>query len=166
MPLATTLVLRKTLNLVKLFEGFSEREVADFLRIARRADVAVGEVVIQQGQRGEDAYIVVVGRLRVVKTQAGQEETLATIEPGDTFGELALLDAGPRSASVVADTAAVLLRFHRESLSLQPGILVKVLVNVGRLMATRLRQMNDKVLGASLSLSLRAGDAAGDAVGG
>ena len=124
MPLATTLVLRKTLNLVKLFEGFSEQEVADFLRIARRADVAVGEVVIQQGQRGEDAYIV------------------------------------------VADTAAVLLRFHRESLSLQPGILVKVLVNLGRLMATRLRQMNDKVLGASLSLPLRAGDAAGDALDG
>ena len=45
MPLATTLVLRKTLNLVKLFEGFSEREVADFLRIARRADVTAGEVV-------------------------------------------------------------------------------------------------------------------------
>ena len=115
MPLATTLVLRKTLNLVKLFEGFSEQEVADFMRIARRADVAVGEVVIQQGQRGEDAYIVVVGRLRVVKTQAGQEETLATIEAGDTFGELALLDAGPRSASVVADTAAVLLRRSESS---------------------------------------------------
>lgn len=162
MPLASNQVLRKTLNLVKLFEGFTEQEVADFIRIARRTNVAAGEVIIHQGRHGEDAYIVVVGSLRVIKTQAGLEETLATLEPGDTFGELALLDARARSASVVADSPAILLRFHRESLSLQPNMLVKVLVNIGRLMAGRLRQMNDKVLGASLSLRL-AQDAASPA---
>lgn len=143
-------LLRKTLRLVKIFENLSESEAAAFLRVARRQDVGPGEVVIREGQRGDDAFIIVRGHLRVTKRHAGEEAELARMHPGDAFGELAIIDGGPRSASVVAETDATLLRFNRDSLSLQPALLLKVVTNIARLMAARLREANHRAVSASL----------------
>lgn len=143
-------LLRKTLKLVKIFENLSESEAASFLRVARRLDVSPDELVVREGQRGDDAYIIVRGHLRVIKRHAGEDVELARMHPGDAFGELAIIDDGPRSATVIADTEATLLRFNRDSLALQPAILIKVLTNIARLMATRLRDANHRVLSASL----------------
>jgi CRP-like cAMP-binding protein len=151
MPAENTTVVRKTLKLVKIFEDFSEAEVLTFLRLARRQDVAAAEVVLREGGPGDDAYIVIAGTLRVIKSRDGAEEPLATLEPGDSFGELALLDSDPRSASVVAETAGTLLRFSRDSLALHHTLLIKVLVNIGKVLAARLRESNSKLLDASMS---------------
>lgn len=143
-------LLRKTLKLVKIFENLSESEAAAFLRVARRLDVGRDEIVVREGQRGDDAFIIVRGDLRVTKRHAGEDVELARMHPGDAFGELAIIDEGPRSATVIADTEATLLRFNRDSLGLQPTLLIKVLTNIARLMATRLRDANHRVLSASL----------------
>ena len=154
-----THLLRKTLKLVKIFDGLSETEGAAFLRVARRQDVRAEETVVREGQRGDDAYVIVRGHLRVTKRHEGAEVELAKMQPGDAFGELAVIDGGPRSATVVADTDATLLRFNRDSLGLQPTLLLKVVTNIARLMATRLREANDRVLGISLAPLNPAGDA-------
>jgi CRP-like cAMP-binding protein len=151
MPADNTSVVRKTLKLVKIFEDFTEPEVLEFLRLARRQDVAADELILREGGPGDDAYIVIAGTLRVLKARDGVEEHLATLEPGDSFGELALLDADPRSATVVAETAGTLLRFNRHSLALHRVLLIKVLVNIGKVLAARLRESNSKLLEASMS---------------
>ena len=149
---ANNALIAKTLKLVKLFEGFNEQDVLEFMRVARRQDVTAGERVVTEGRPGDDAYIVIAGELKVLMRHGATEETLATLKAGDAFGELVLVDAGVRSASVVAETDATLLRFSRESFALMPQLLVKVLINVSRLLAQRLRMTNKDAVIARTSL--------------
>jgi serine/threonine-protein kinase len=67
-----------------------------------RKTFAAGEVIVREGDQGEEAYMIVAGRCRAYRTVDGREETLATMEPGDAFGEMALILYEPRAASVVA----------------------------------------------------------------
>ena len=145
-------LIAKTLKLVKLFEGFTEHDVVEFMRVARRQDVTAGERVVTEGRPGDDAYIVIAGELSVLLRRGATEEPVAALKPGDTFGELVLVDAGVRSASVVAQTDATLLRFSRESFALAPNLLIKVLINVSRLLAHRLRMSNKEAAMARTSL--------------
>ena len=148
-----TLALQKMLRLVKLFEGFSEQDARDFLGIAKRFDASAGETVIREGDNEADAYIVAAGRLNVVKSCAGASDTLATLEAGDTFGEVSLLDSGPRSASVVAASPATLLRFGRSSLAKIPHVSTKVMRNVAKMMAGRLRATSTQATLARVTLA-------------
>jgi serine/threonine-protein kinase len=67
-----------------------------------RKTFAPGEIIVREGDQGEEAYMIVAGRCRAYRTVGGAEETLATMEPGDAFGEMALILFEPRAASVAA----------------------------------------------------------------
>jgi CRP-like cAMP-binding protein/tRNA A-37 threonylcarbamoyl transferase component Bud32 len=67
-----------------------------------RKTFAPGEMIVREGDSGDEAYMIVAGRCRAFRTVDGVEETLATMEPGDAFGEMALILFEPRAASVVA----------------------------------------------------------------
>jgi eukaryotic-like serine/threonine-protein kinase len=71
------------------------------LHLPRRT-FAAGEVIVREGDKGDAAYMIVAGRCRAYRTVEGVEETLALMEPGDAFGEMALILFEPRAASVVA----------------------------------------------------------------
>ncbi|MCX7139552.1 MAG: cyclic nucleotide-binding domain-containing protein [Proteobacteria bacterium] len=139
-------ILRKVLKLVHLFEGFSERDARDFIAWSVRFDAAPDESVIREGEHGQDMFVVVAGNLRVVKEGAGAERELAVLEPGDSFGEIALLDSGPRSASVVAITASTLLRFERKNLVKIPEVSLKLYRNIATMVAARLRDTSARVI--------------------
>ncbi len=140
------LILRKVLKLVHLFEGFSEQDARDFIAWAMRVDVAPGDAVIREGEHGQDMFVVVAGNLKVVKSGDGEEQELAVVEPGDSFGEIALLDSGPRSASVVAITASTLLRFERKNLVKIPAVSLKLYRNIATMVAARLRDTSARVI--------------------
>ncbi len=67
-----------------------------------RKTFAAGEIIVREGDKGDAAYMIVAGRCRAYRTVGGVEETLAMMEPGDAFGEMALILFEPRAASVVA----------------------------------------------------------------
>lgn len=139
-------LIRKTLKLVHLFKGFSEQDVRDFLAWAKRLDARPDEYILQEGQGGQDMYVVAEGTLRVLKSGHGEDEELATLVPGDSFGEIALLDSGPRSASVVAISACTLLRFERRSLIKIPSVSLKLYRNIATMVASRLRDTSMRVI--------------------
>ena len=139
-------ILRKVLKMVHLFEGFSEQDARDFIAWAARFDAGPGEAVIREGEEGQDMFIVVAGSLKVVKARGGEEQDLAVLEPGDSFGEIALLDSGPRSASVVAITASTLLRFERRYLVKVPAVSLKLYRNIATMVAARLRDTSARVI--------------------
>ena len=139
-------LIHKTLKLVHLFEGFSGRDARDFLAWATRFDACPLEPIIREGERGQDMFVVAAGKLRVVKSGRGKDEELATLEPGDSFGEIALLDSGPRSASVVAITASTLLRFERRNLARIPEVSLKLYRNMATMLASRLRDTSTRVI--------------------
>jgi serine/threonine-protein kinase len=71
---------------------------------------AAGEIIVREGEKGDAAYMIIAGRCRAYRTVDGVEETLTVMEPGDAFGEMALLLYEPRAASVVAiDAVSVLV---------------------------------------------------------
>jgi serine/threonine-protein kinase len=67
-----------------------------------RKTFAPGELIVREGEKGEEAYMIVAGHCRAFRTVDGVEETLSRMEPGDAFGEMALILFEPRAASVVA----------------------------------------------------------------
>jgi serine/threonine-protein kinase len=76
-----------------------------------RKSFGPGEVIVREGDKGDCAYMIVAGRCRAFrKTENGGEEQLAVMEPGETFGEMALILYEPRAASVAAvDDVTVLV---------------------------------------------------------
>lgn len=83
-----------------LFSGCSKQELEFIDHLADEVHVPAGRTVITQGDLGQEFALIVVGTAQIVK----DGKTVATIGPGDYFGEVALLDTVTRTASVVAET--------------------------------------------------------------
>lgn len=83
---------------------------------------APGEIVIREGDVGDAAYMIASGTCRAYRTVDGREETLATMESGDVFGEMALLLYEPRAATVVAVTQVTLMVLDKQTLAEGLGI--------------------------------------------
>jgi CRP-like cAMP-binding protein len=122
---------------VPLFSDMSRRHLQ---RLAKEADelrFAAGETIVQEGMLGETLFVVLEGTAKVVR--GGRK--VGEILPGDFFGELAAIDGGPRTASVVAETPMRVLRLFRRTLSSlwsdEPQLVLKVLDGVVR----RVRQV-------------------------
>lgn len=107
---------------IPLFSGLSADELLPVGEIASEATLASGEVVFEEGDPGERFYVITSGRVDVLR----QGRTLATLGPGDCFGEMALLDGTTRSATVRAlDDCTVLVMTRSDFLDLlelYPGI--------------------------------------------
>lgn len=116
----------RILGQTKLFDGLASETLGSMAeRCADRA-YKKGQLIFHQGDPGEALYVVVEGLVKVVvASPEGAEVLLVTLGPPDTFGELALIDGGPRSASVevventrllvlTRTTLLELLREHQE----------------------------------------------------
>lgn len=122
------------LKSVPLFNSLSRKELELVLKQADHLRFPARHTVVRQGSTGEEVWMVIEGELTV---QRGGEE-VARLGPGDHFGELSVIDARPRDASVVATTPVELLVIGRRRfwslLEGSPTLLRKVLVDLaGRL---------------------------------
>jgi CRP-like cAMP-binding protein len=104
MPL-TTAEKRSWLEQVPLFRGAAADSLDRLAEASGETDFTPGQPIVLQGQVGNGLYILVAGAARVVR---GDVE-LARLEPGDFFGELAVIDQQPRTASVRATAASTCL---------------------------------------------------------
>jgi CRP-like cAMP-binding protein len=95
---------------VPLFADVPGEDLAQIALIAEELDAEPGADLVREGELGDALYLVVEGTLRVL--QGGRE--VATLGEREVFGEMALLDAAPRSATVQARSEVRLLRIHRE----------------------------------------------------
>ncbi len=88
---------------VALFAGLDHEGLNELAAAARRRSFRAGEVIFHRDDPGQVLYVIRNGKVKIyITSQEGQEVALAVIGPGDYFGELALLDGQPRSASAVA----------------------------------------------------------------
>lgn len=103
-----------TMHVLKATPGFAGREEPVLAAIAARLEVlaaAQGDVVVHEGEMGEDAYIVAEGRVGVYRAvDSRRSEKVATLGAGHVIGHLALTDEGGRSATVRAIQPTYLLR--------------------------------------------------------
>lgn len=100
-----------------------------------------GQIVFSQGDKGESMFVIRQGKIRVFRDQGGAQTTLATLKAGESFGEIALFDAKPRSASAqaIGDTEVdVVPRAAFEALQCDP-IIRQVMLKMGQ----RIREIDD-----------------------
>jgi signal transduction histidine kinase len=88
------------LRQVPLLADLPEEDLERLYEMAETVSVPAGQLVLREGDTGDSLYIVLEGELEVTKRRGGQEVVLSSYEPGQFFGEMALLERAPRSASV------------------------------------------------------------------
>ncbi len=122
---------------VPMFSDFSKKHLQRLAADTDELTFAPGEAVVREGDLGETLFVVLEGEGKVLRGS----RKVGTVLPGDFFGELAAIDAQPRSASVVAVTPLRVLRlFRRHLMALlrdEPQVTLKLLDGIVR----RLRQV-------------------------
>lgn len=124
------------LSRVQLFSACSKRDLSLIAKLAEEIEVPAGRVLIRQGDPGREAFVISKGTARA--TIRGKKS--AQLHPGECFGEMALLDSAPRTATVTAETDMRLLVLG----SRQFSTLIEDVPGVGRrvlaALAERLRE--------------------------
>lgn len=133
--MGTTKDIVSRLANVPLFSDCSQRDLQTIARVVREIPHPAGTVIAREGDPGVGLFILLDGRAEV--SIGGRKK--ATLGPGEFFGEIALLDGGPRTATVTATTNVQLLGLtewvFRGLMSEHPSIALKTLQQ----MAGRLR---------------------------
>lgn len=147
MPVATNLDL-DALSRSVVLRGLARAELEQLADLMRRRTYRRGEVVFHQGDPGESLHVVCHGTLKVVIIgDNGEEAVLAVLGPSDVFGEMALLDGGPRSATVTAlesvETAVLSRSDFVQLLRRTPATVDSLLASLAR----TIRQADDDIGG-------------------
>jgi sulfate permease, SulP family len=112
----------------------------------RRASYQAGSVIFREGDPGNELFVVTKGSASAYLHSPNSNIRLATFAPGAMFGELALLDPGARSATLVADTDLVCYALTTSDFAAMaanfPGVALRLLAAIGRELSGRLRTAN------------------------
>jgi serine/threonine protein phosphatase PrpC len=144
-----------TLKKIPLFRFLTYQELVKVLNITYLETYESGVQIIKEGDSGEELYIVLAGR--VVVSRQGQE--IVELHPGVHFGEMALVDQSPRSATITARDSTRLLVVQRRSfytlIRKEPVLAVKLLWSFVQVLSRRLRETNEALSGARSALESR-----------
>ncbi|MFL6263178.1 MAG: cyclic nucleotide-binding domain-containing protein [Thermoanaerobaculia bacterium] len=140
---------------IRLFreQGLSRRELMTLATFSREKRFNAGASLFQEGDEGSEMYIILEGRVMISKFIPGAgEEALAILERGDFFGEMSLIDGEPRSADARAHAGPLTVLALdqgtvREVLAMDPHAALEFLQLLCRLVANRLREIDEKVIG-------------------
>ena len=128
------------LKKVPLFGAMNRREMDAVERIMHRRDYRADEVIFRQGEPGVGMYVVQHGLVEIIYEPSGQ--VLAELRDGDFFGEIALLNETPRSATATATTACTLWGLFQpdllDLLERDPRLGVKLLLPLAQIAGQRL----------------------------
>jgi CRP/FNR family transcriptional regulator, cyclic AMP receptor protein len=120
---------------VRLFSPCNKRELARIAALVDEVEAPKGKVLVRQGDTGQECFVVVEGKAKATIRGKGT----AVLGPGSFFGEMSLLDRGPRSATVTAETDMRLLVLGSREFSTLINEVPPVAVRIMRGLAERLR---------------------------
>ncbi|MFH0991759.1 MAG: cyclic nucleotide-binding domain-containing protein [bacterium] len=133
------------LSHVPAFGALSPRELKEVAAIVHKREYQSGEHVFFQNDPGLGMYIIRSGEVSItISEKEGEQKELALLREGDFFGELALLDESPRSATAICKTNCSLIGFFRpdlfELIEKETDLGVKIILKLAEIVAERLRK--------------------------
>lgn len=131
------------LKQVPLFSGLNKKQLQLIAKSADEITVASGTVLVDQGQTGREAFLVLDGSVGIKRN--GRK--VATLGPGTIVGELALLDHGPRTATAVCETDCTLLVVDRRNFLAIVESSHTLTSRLLEYMAARIRELDKSVYG-------------------
>lgn len=141
-----------TLKKIPLFRYLTYQELVKVLNITAVEQHDSGTTIIKEGDSGEELYVILAGR--AVVSRQGKE--IVELNPGLHFGEMALVDQSPRSATVTAREATRVLVLQRRGfytlIRKEPVLAVKLLWSFVQVLSRRLRETNEQLSGARVAL--------------
>ncbi|HBA60162.1 MAG TPA: hypothetical protein DCZ92_04990 [Elusimicrobia bacterium] len=135
---------------IRLFEGIRKRQLIHVLESLQERTYLKGETIFAQGDIGRALFIVFAGKIALSRVDKATQksEVIAEVHPGEFFGEMALLEEMPRTATAHAmeDTKVFMLfKIKLESLLFaRPKIGVNIATQLAKIMSARLRDMLEK----------------------
>ena len=147
----------KILQNMPIFGGIREDVLECILENSRVIDVPAGQHFFHEDEQGNSMFVLEMGLVAVTKVWKGHEYLLTKFQAGDCFGEMSLIDLGPRTASVIAleDCSAIelsnaaILRVYRKDLEQ----FTMIQMNMGREVSRRLRKMDESLFQAKVEAS-------------
>ncbi len=142
----TMAILRR----VPVFKNMKKSSLKEFEKLLHRRTYKADETIFWEGEPGVGMYIVEEGTVAIYKgTSENEREELAKLSRGEFFGELALLDESPRSATAVALEESKILGLFRpdllELIDRKPRLGNKLLFNLSLLIGERLKHTNEEL---------------------
>ncbi len=113
------------------------------------------EVIFKENDIGTEMYVILSGRVRIIKEIDGKETILSTLKEEDIFGEMALFDKFPRSATVKAEGDAEVAIFDRQTLLEQIRKSPNLAIHIIQKMSQRIRQIDTQLQNLLLVLRER-----------
>jgi len=133
-----------------LFKGFDDDEIAAIAQVVEEKTMAASTPLFLENMKAESMYIVVSGAINLTKMLSeGETKTLTTMGPGDYFGEMALIEDGPRPVSALISEDAKLLVIKRSGfdqlMEQSPKLAVKIVIGMHRTLSDRVRDSSPRI---------------------
>ncbi|HEU4380205.1 MAG TPA: Crp/Fnr family transcriptional regulator [Hyphomicrobiaceae bacterium] len=144
------------LQRMPIFGGIRTEILQFLLTLCPIVSVPENEFFFREHEQGDSMFVLEVGKAAVLKSWRGQDHLLQTLKEGDCFGEMAVMDHGPRSASVRAVEDCIAIHISAANLydvyarDLKQFALIQM--NMGREVCRRLREANNRLFGASMDM--------------
>jgi CRP-like cAMP-binding protein len=137
-----------SLRRIKMLADVEDRLLASLLPYLEVVKVAAFGTVVNKGDHGDALFMVLEGEVRARVMIAGRETTLTTMGVGECFGEVAIIDQGPRSADVIANQPSVLIKVSEGALKKMfaeaPALAAPFMLALTRVITQRVRVLTKR----------------------
>lgn len=137
-----------SLRRIKIFANMNDAQLERFVQFMEAQNSRQWSSIVKQGDPGDAMYLVLDGEVRVRLIIGGKETILTTLGPGEFFGEFSLFDHGPRSADVVTNKDALLLKISaaafQKVVNEAPELATPFLLSVCKTLTARIRADNKR----------------------
>ncbi len=137
-----------SLRRIKMLADVDERLLASLLTYLEVLRVPAFGTVVNKGEQGDSLFMVLEGEVRARVNIDGRETTLTTMGVGECFGELAIVDQGPRSADVIANQPSILVKVSAAALKKMfaeaPALAAPFMFALTRVIAQRVRVLTKR----------------------
>ncbi len=151
-----------------LFNGLTAEQIRKMMGIARKVTFRQDDVIMEEGQAGDTMYVILDGTVQVVKSlvmkgmedEDGKSKVFTKLDAGQraVFGEIALLEDSERTATVTAITDCTLCEIRKDDFlrlaESDYALGYRVLLNLARIVSSRLRKVNEDIVKLTTVLSL------------